>query len=272
VKTVSLLWLAAAPLCLAGVDVRLDTGSPVHVVVPGQAKVALVVSNDGPAAARVRYEYRIDDGRPGSGTVEVAPSGSVRAAIPESSLGKLGLKRVEYRIGGEVWKRATLAYMQPTGPARGTFLFGIAYGAGPDNQNPDAALAMSLCGVNVARLHPSWAALQKSAAIAPDWRPFDQALAVHAARGIQAQVLLSGTPAWARAAGADKGGARHRRIPNCGASGCGWRQGVTPAGCAFGRSGTSPISVFSRGPPRSIWRCCGSPMRRSGRPTRGRRF
>ncbi|CAN5394569.1 hypothetical protein BH23VER1_BH23VER1_13260 [soil metagenome] len=76
------------------------------------------------------------------------------------------------------------------------FRFGIAYGAGSDNHDPEVAAAMAEIGVDLARGHVNWARVQPADGTW-DWDSADAIIAAHRPAGIEVQFLLSGAPDWA---------------------------------------------------------------------------
>jgi len=202
-----ILALAASTLEARAVDVVFDSGDPAHVVVPGQeGRVALVLSNKEDNRIDVTLEVEVEsfDGTTAEAraALTVPPQRRLRWPLPKRLFGGLGIKWVRFRIidnGQESELReASFAYMRPAGPTSersGGFLFGIAYGAGPDNHALRAAERSSLCGVKIARGHPVWPRIQPK----PDqwdWSSCDEIVEAHAKHGIETQLLLSGAPRW----------------------------------------------------------------------------
>lgn len=188
--------------------VTFDSGHPAHVVAPGEEKnVALVLRNQGDAAAAGTVRARVEsfDGTSVEARAElkVAAGETHRWPLPTRLFGELGIKHVHFstKRGGRQSepKRAAFAYMRPAGLTRSRdddgFLFGIAYGAGPDNHAPRSAQRSALCGVSTARGHPVWPRIERQ----PeqwDWSSCDAIIDVHGEHGVQVQFLLSGAPRW----------------------------------------------------------------------------
>jgi len=207
---------ADAPSRLDGVRLSLETGSPVRVVSPGSEEkltIALHSARSGQTRGKVRVEVESFDGKPipASGEV-VLPSGrTVRWPMPKAALGRPGIKWVKmwFESGGTktAVASASFAYMTPAGPAKGPargFLFGMAYGASPDNYSETAALATALCGVKIVRGPVYWSRVQPK----PDqwqWDGPDRILRAYGAHDIEVYPLLMSTPRWAMAHGPKSG-------------------------------------------------------------------
>ncbi len=197
---------AAAPM--AGLTASVETGHPVHVIVPGgENKLALVLKNDTaqPVAATLHLRVESFDG---SAQTEAVPvripaRGTMRHAFSKKLLGSLGIKWVEWQLeqGGQksAAQKQSFVYMKPSGPTPGRsegFLFGIAYGASPDNRSEKAALASALAGVKVVRTGVSWGATQPKEG-EWKWDFGDRIFEVHEKQNIEVQLIVGGGPAWA---------------------------------------------------------------------------
>lgn len=80
-------------------------------------------------------------------------------------------------------------------PPADQFRFGIAYGAGTDNRDPEVARKMGAIGVDLARGHVNWGRVQPKSDVWR-WEEADAIIAAHEAAGIEVQLLLSGAPGW----------------------------------------------------------------------------
>jgi hypothetical protein len=102
--------------------------------------------------------------------------------------------------------RGALACMEPARDKRsyeeGDFIFGIAYGASPDNLSPIAAKKSALIGITMLRSNPRWNWTQPKAD-QWDWSKVDELTKVHDREGIGLQPLVNGTPRWAALPSAD---------------------------------------------------------------------
>jgi len=192
----------------AGVTARLETDNPLSVVRLGQeAKARFTIANSSSAPAKARLELDVEsyDGAKTARTadLDVPAKSTIEWALPKETLGSLGHKTVRFllRVGDEASSQAErmLAYMTPSGRLKdrgpGT-LFGLAFGAGPDNSKDESALAADWLGLDVVRLHPSWNAVEPKAG-AWSWEKTDEMLRRFESHGIKIQILFSGTPAWA---------------------------------------------------------------------------
>lgn len=214
-----LLLLAACAAATAAVDIAFDTGSPARIVTPESNAPALVLTNTGDAPETVTCTWSLEGAPAQSRRATLPAKGSLRLPVPVS--GAFGIKRIEYSLAGGSPRAARFAYLRPVGAtpldrSASGFLFGIAYGAGPDNRNPDAVFAMAQCGVKVARVHPNWGATQRSPGAPYDWSAFDEMVSLHERAGIEPQVLLSGTPRWAVRKGIDPANAGSSAPPDPG--------------------------------------------------------
>ncbi|MCX7013113.1 MAG: cellulase family glycosylhydrolase [Candidatus Sumerlaeota bacterium] len=193
---------------VAGVTARLETDDPFHIVRPGEeAKARFVVENarGAPAKARLEFEAESFDGSKTSGQAElqIAAKGAGEWAFSKETLGALGHRTIRFRlsVGDEASSmvECSLVYLTPTGRAadRGPgMLFGLAFGATPDNFTEESALVADLLGLDVVRLHFRWDEIEP----APNqwqWDRVDKTLGQYAAHGIKAEVLFSGTAEWA---------------------------------------------------------------------------
>lgn len=154
----------------------------------------------------------------------------IYSASAQVSLGADETKHIEfpdsvYEESGICWIRAKVSDRQKTvaefegafacmEPARdkrsyteGDFIFGIAYGASPDNLSPIAAKKSALIGITMLRSNPRWNWTQPKAD-QWDWSKVDELTKVHRREGIGLQALVNGTPRWAALPSAD--GTNHR--------------------------------------------------------------
>ncbi|MCH5375087.1 MAG: hypothetical protein JJ992_14020, partial [Planctomycetes bacterium] len=203
-----IVFLAASQMCQAeSIKLALDTGNAAHVVVPGREdQVGIVLTNtaDGKADVSIHVEVESFDGSTAEADAKmsVPAQGTSRWPLPMRLFGELGIKWVRFWVnehgGNSEPHEAAFAYMHPAGPTSERcqgFLFGIAYGAGPDNHAERAAERSALCGVKIARGHPVWPRIQPK----PDqweWASCDAIVDSHAKHGIEIQFLLSGAPRW----------------------------------------------------------------------------
>ena len=81
-------------------------------------------------------------------------------------------------------------------PPLDQFRFGIAYGHGPDNHDPEVARRCAEIGIDLARGHIGWGRTQPKQDVW-NWEESDAVVAAHAAAGTEVQILLSGAPQWA---------------------------------------------------------------------------
>ena len=195
-------------MTLPGLSIDLETGSPLYVVQPGQEeKLAFQIKNTTGASKAVKLSVEIEsfDGskQNQSAIVQVPATGMGTWKIPRALIGKLGIKYVTATL--EADGRAappiqySFSYMEPSGPLAlqpGDFIFGMAYGAGPDETKPLAALASSLIGVTTVRTNPRWPLIQKTPGQF-DWERSEERRRVNASQGMETQWLVSGTPEWA---------------------------------------------------------------------------
>ena len=152
-------------------------------------------------------------------------AGEIVQGTLKLSLGQGETKRIEfpdsvYEESGIRWVRAEVkdgqktvaqlsgafACMEPARDKRsyedGDFLFGIAYGASPDNLSPIAAKKSALIGITMLRSNPRWNWTQPKAD-QWDWSRVDELAKVHGREGIGLQPLVNGTPRWATLPSAD---------------------------------------------------------------------
>ena len=203
-----IVFLAASQMCQAeSIKLALDTGNAAHVVVPGQEdQVGIVLTNtaDGKADVSIHVEVESFDGSTAEADAKmsVPAQGTSRWPLPMRLFGELGIKWMRFWVnehgGNTEPHEAAFAYMHPAGPTSERcqgFLFGIAYGAGPDNHAERAAERSALCGVKIARGHPVWSRIQPKPG-QWEWASCDAIVDSHAKHGIEVQFLLSGAPRW----------------------------------------------------------------------------
>jgi hypothetical protein len=156
------------------------------------------------------------DGPPAAGeqSVEVAAGESVRVPMPKEAFARRGIKWVRFRLEGGGTRSATahvsFAYMEPAAPrtkppaprtpAAGEVLFGLAYGASPDNYSETAARRTAALGVGIARIPIYWRRCERRDG-QWDWSHADGGVAAYARRGVDAFGLIMSTPDWAKAHG-----------------------------------------------------------------------
>ncbi len=208
----------AAPPELAA---ALETGHPIHVVAPGQeGTVAVVLKNATaqPVSATLHLRVESFDGsiEQESVVVQIPAGGTTRRPLSKKMLGRFGIKWVEFQLEHAGRKspaqKQSLVYMKPSGPTPGRaegFLFGIAYGASPDNRSEKAALASALVGVKVVRSGISWGATQPKQG-EWKWDFGDRIFEVHEKQNIEVQLIVGGGPSWAvsRTPGPDENAGR----------------------------------------------------------------
>ncbi|MFZ5830660.1 MAG: hypothetical protein ACOY3P_11260 [Planctomycetota bacterium] len=191
----------------ATIELALDTGHAAHVVAPGQEdRVAIKLTNPTDSAAEVTLCVEVEsfDGAKldAEDRLTIPAGDTKRWPLPKRLFGALGIKWVRFWIDEDgndpEVEEASFAYMTPNGPTTGRangFLFGLAYGAGPDNHAQRAAERAALCGVKIVRGHPVWPRIQPKPDVW-DWSSCDAIVEAHAKYGIETQLLLSGAPRW----------------------------------------------------------------------------
>ena len=217
--------LPAREASVAGVTARLEIDNPLRVVRPGEeAKARFVLANSQPAAAKASLEVEIESFDGGkvsrSADLEIPAKGAGEWPIPKDALGALGHKIVRFRlrVGGDASAQAErmFVYLTPTGRPKGDrgpgMLFGLAFGAGPDNFKVESALAADWLGLDVVRLHLPWGVTEPKAD-QWQWERADEMLRRFEARGLKAEILFSGTADWAVKSGPTLKKARHKGNP-----------------------------------------------------------
>ncbi len=191
----------------------------ITLVTPDVTKVIRLGSEErvslcltGPLRGRLDYEIEAFAGVIVAGNAEVALGDreTQRIEFPESVYEESGIRWVRAKLGD---RRKTIAEfdgafacMEPARDKRSyeddDFIFGIAYGASPDNLSPIAANKSALIGITMLRSNPRWNWTQPKAD-QWDWSKVDELTKVHSREGIRLQPLVNGTPRWAALPSAD---------------------------------------------------------------------
>lgn len=198
---------------------QTDTSGKIQLGTPDVTKVLRLGSEQrayltviGPLKGRLHYEVESFAG-------EILQN-DVQVSVGQGETKHIEFPNSVYVNGGIRWVRAQLrdgqksiakfegafACMEPARDKRsyedGDFLFGIAYGASPDNLSPIAAKKSALIGITMLRSNPRWNWTQPK----PDqwdWSRVDELTKVHQREGIALQPLVNGTPRWATLPSAD---------------------------------------------------------------------
>ncbi|MEM6391550.1 MAG: hypothetical protein AAF797_02115 [Planctomycetota bacterium] len=208
-----------------GPMVYLDSGDILHVIDPNtdpeKLDVAIWIDNptDERLRGRVRLQVETFEGRAmvWAHAMDVAAGKRQRVSLPPELILGTG-ERVERGIR---WMTATLrqdggsrggkpievpmavAVMEPTGPAPsadgpGQMRFAIAYGAGPENEDPMWAKASARAGFNAYRGGVTWSRAQPKPGQPPVFsEEAMRRIEVHEAAGLEPLMLVSGSTRWA---------------------------------------------------------------------------
>lgn len=194
--------------------VRLETGNPIHVLVPGkETGLGLTIENvrfDGAARqASLKYTVRDVDNRVVTQKTleqDVAQDGKgwfVPLPAPE----KLGIHYIDIELASPgadtIKRRMSYSYMTPSGPTPGKakgFLFGIS---SHPQHNPLAdqkleAMVASWAGAKIVREDIRWENMER---LPGEWdfRDFDRTVSIFGEENIELQVIFDYLPAWATA-------------------------------------------------------------------------
>ena len=198
-------FLSAQPTDASSGEIVLLTPDVTKVVRLGSDEQASLRVT-GPVNGRLAYELESFAGEVISADTDVAlrQGETTRIEFPDSVYAESGIRwvRAEVKDGQKTVAEfnGSFACMEPARDKRsygeGDFLFGIAYGASPDNLSPIAAKKSALIGITMLRSNPRWNWTQPKAD-EWDWSRVDELVKVHSREGISLQPLVNGTPRWA---------------------------------------------------------------------------
>lgn len=213
------------------IEIGLDTGRRGYILEPGsESQCRLIVSNLSDKSVNGHLEVSIrsfdDSVQTFSKDVSVSEGGRTELDLSAENLGKPGIKWMTCRmISGDnvfVEKNLSIAYMTPTNPVpreKSEMLFGIAYGAHPDNTSDYAAELSAAAGINTVRIKVNWAYAQPEPGPI-NWKKALKAFAVHEAVEIRPQIIVGGGAHWVVKDG--KGKRTRRMMPRIGP----WREWI----------------------------------------------
>ena len=194
---------------LDSVEVRTDTGHPLHLLFSEHGNPRLSFRNTLNRPVSFLAEWKLSDFRgktlaASRKRMNLPPENTIAVPIP----GKfpLGIFYVDYRLkmtdgSGETSGRRSFASLLSSGEKRarqGEFLFGVCSHPGriPPEEQELEALAASLCGARYLRTGISWESLERQKG-KRDYSRFDRVVDTFLKYGIETQVLLAFTPRWA---------------------------------------------------------------------------
>ena len=194
---------------LESVEVKVDTGHPLHLLFPRKAPPQLSFRNTLNRSISFLTEWNLSDfsGKNLATSQErlnLSPGNSATISIPWKQ--SLGIFYVNYKLkatdgSGEFAGKCSFASINPPdkkNTRENEFLFGVC--SHPGRINPEEqeleALAASLCGARYLRTGISWESLERKKG-KRDYSRFDRVVDTFLKHGIETQILLAFTPRWA---------------------------------------------------------------------------
>ncbi len=206
--SISLLLFAALLLSAAKLELETGSGTPIHVLVPGdEALLRLRIVNDGPVEERLALEYSLLDftgEKQAGGDAALALSPGKEEFIPLPKPERFGVYAIIVKLTGTATgtrsERLSYCYMKPSGPTPGAakgFLFGVCVHTQrfPQAEQEREAMAAAWCGVKVFREDIGWCNVERRQG-EWDWAAYDRLIALYEKYGIELQGIYAWVPDW----------------------------------------------------------------------------